>query len=80
MFYTSKIPNFLKFTQETPRVNRNIFGKILRVEYVLLIYFEQTVSFYTQIHSNSSYFVKTYNYSILNLANYTERVIFRVNS
>jgi len=58
MFYTSKIPNFLKFTQETG-VNRNIFGKNLRIEYVLLIHFEQIVSFYTEIHSNSSYFVKT---------------------
>jgi len=79
MFCTSKIPNFPKFTQET-RVNRNIFSKKLRVEYVLLIYFEQSVSFYTQIHSNSIYFVKTYNSSNLKSTNYTEKVIFCVNS
>jgi len=79
MFHTNKIPNFLKFTQET-RVNRNMFGKKMRVEYVLLIYFEQIDSFYTQIYSNSTYFVKTFNYSILNSPKYTERVIFSVNS
>merc|ERR1712223_1808776 len=35
MFYTSTIPNFLKCTRET-LVNRSIFGKKMRVKYVLL--------------------------------------------
>ena len=43
---------------------------------VILIYFEQIASFYSQIHSNSSYFVKTYNYCSLN---YKEQVILCVN-
>ena len=50
------------------------------MEDILLIYFEQIVSFWTQIQTNSSYFVNTYNSSCLTSANNTERVIFQVNS
>ena len=50
------------------------------MEDILLIYFEQIVSFWTQIQTNSSYFVNTYNNSCLTSATNTERVIFQVNS
>ena len=45
MFYTGKILNMLHFTQEK-LVNRDSFGNNLRMEDVLLIYFEQIVSFF----------------------------------
>ena len=37
-------------------------------------------SFNTQIHSNSNNFVKTCTYSMLNLANHTEKLISWINS
>ena len=43
MFYTSKIPNFLILPEK--RVSRNIFGKEIKNEVVLLIHFEQIASF-----------------------------------
>ena len=46
------------------------------MEDALLIHFEQIVIFSTQIQTNSSYFVKSYNISSLNKANYTERLLF----
>ena len=62
--------------QEIKRLNRDIFGKEIIWEGVLLMYSVQPVNFYSLSHSNSSYFVKIYNNSCLNLANYTERVFF----
>ena len=50
MFYTGKIPNFLNFTREKG-VKVNIFGKIMIIEDVLLIYFEQIVIFCAPICS-----------------------------
>ena len=47
------------------------------MEDILLLHFEQIVSFWTQIQTNPSYFV---NNSCLTSANNTERVIFQVNS
>ena len=44
MFYKSKIFDCLDFNREK-RVNRTIFGETFRMEDVLLIYFEQIVSF-----------------------------------
>ena len=69
MSYTRKILIFLYFTQEK-QVNRDIFGKNMRMEDVLLIYFEQF--FPTQIQTKSTCFLKSYNISSLNWANYTE--------
>ena len=43
MFYTSKIPNFLILPEK--RVSRNIFGKEIKNEVVLLNHFEQIASF-----------------------------------
>ena len=62
IFYTSKIPKKINFTREKC-VNREILGQKLGIENVLLIYFEQIVSFcvhlFTQIQTHSSSFVKT---------------------
>ena len=69
-------PHFFYFTQEKRR-NCNFFGTILRMEDVLLIFFEQIASL-CQI--NPSYFVITYNNSGLIPTNYTDRVIFCVTS
>ena len=44
IFYTSYLPNFLNFTWEK-RVKRDFFGQELRMEDVLLIYFEQIFIF-----------------------------------
>ena len=58
-----------QFFLQEKRVDHDIFGKQMRMECVLFFYFEQVVSFYTQIKSNSSYFVTTFNNSTLNSAN-----------
>ena len=50
IIYTSRIPKFFNFTWEV-RVNRDIFGKKMKMENILLIYFEQIVSFCTQIQA-----------------------------
>ena len=50
----------------------------LRMEDVLLIFW--TIFFSTKIQTNSSHFVKYYNISTLKTANYTERLIFYVDS
>ena len=47
LFPNSQIFNF---TREE-RVNRDIFGKKMKMENILLIYFEQIVSFCTQIQT-----------------------------
>ena len=62
MFYTSEIPNPFQFSPKKKRVNRDIFGKKLRTEDVLLIFFEQIVIFCalsTPIQTLTSYFMKT---------------------
>ena len=64
-FYTSKILNGLEVTRQKC-VNHDIFGSNFRMEDVLLIYFEQIVIFPTQIQTNSSSFVESYNISSLN--------------
>ena len=79
MFYTSKILNGLEVTRQKC-VNHDIFGNNLRMEDVLLIYFEQIVIFPTQIQTNSSSFVESYNISSLNMAIYTERKKNHINS
>ena len=72
IFYTSKIPKFFNFSREK-RVNRDIFVKNLRIEEALLImYFEQIVSFYANTKSFHFFCEK----SSRNLANFTDRVIF----
>ena len=50
MFYISEIPKFYL----RKRVNRDIFGQELRMKKVLLIYFEQIVSFCAIIYSNTN--------------------------
>ena len=53
-----------------------IFSQKLRIEEASLIYFEQIIIFLnSNKKTNSNYFVKTFNISSLNSANYTERVI-----
>ena len=57
----SKIPKFFNSTREK-RIYRDIFGQKLRMGDVLLIHFEQIVSFVrlsTQILTHSSWFEKT---------------------
>ena len=55
---TWKLSNVLH--QQNPKIlKRNIFGKTLRIDDILLIFFEQTVSLCTQIKSNSNNFVKS---------------------
>ena len=66
---------FPNFTQEKS-VNRDIFGQELRIEDVLLIYFEQIVSFCAIIYSNTNSPQLFCENSSLNLANFTDRVIF----
>ena len=65
MFYTSKIPKLSYFK----RVNYNLFDNFFRIADVLLIHFEQIVTFCIQIQTNSNHFVKTYNNSCPNLLN-----------
>ena len=48
------------------RYIHNMFGKKLRVEDVLLIYFDQIYNFCTQIQTNSNYFVNNNNIFRLN--------------
>ena len=55
MFNTSKILNFLDFTQEKG-VNCDIFGKNLRMEVVLLVYVEQIVISYFYSNTNKLQF------------------------
>ena len=52
MFYTSKIPICFSFTRRK-HVDCDIYNRKLKMEDVLLIYYEQIVSFYTQIQTNS---------------------------
>ena len=74
IFYTSKIPNFLNYTREK-RVDRNIFGNTLRIEDVLVIYFEEHVSICAIIYSNTNSLKVFHENSGVNLANFTDRVI-----
>ena len=66
----------VNFTCET-RINRDIFGQI---EDVLLIYFQQIDSFCAIMYSDSNSLKLLCEKSSLNLANFTNRVIFRVKS
>ena len=62
-------------------VDLDIFGKKLRMEYVLLTYCWTNWQFFSNhIHTNSIWFVYCYYISGLNSANCTKRVIFCVNS
>ena len=72
IFYTSKI----EIKQFFPRkcVNRNIFGQQLRMEDVLLIYFEQNVSFCAIIYSKTKSLQLFYESSSRNSANFKGRV------
>ena len=60
--------------------HREIFGQNLRMGYVLLIYFEQIVSFCAIFYSNTNSLQLFCENSNLNSANFTERVFFCVNS
>ena len=77
--HTSKVLYCLDFTREK-RVNRDIFDKNLRLEAVLFICFEQTVSFFYSKQTNSTCFVKRCTTSRLNQANHSERVFYCVSS
>ena len=48
MFYTNKISEFFNYTQDD-----DIFGKKMRIEDVIHVYFEQIVSFCVIIYSNT---------------------------
>ena len=76
MFCTGKIPHFLNYAREK-RVNCD-----MRLEDVLLylFYFEQIVSFCATIYSKTNLGQLFCDTSSLNLANFTELVIFRVTS
>ena len=74
MFCTSKIPNFSKFYPRKTRKSR-YFWQQLRIENVLLIYFEQIVNFCAIIYSNTNSVQLFCENSCLNLANFTELVI-----
>ena len=78
MFYTRMILKFFNFTRKKC-VNRDIFCQKLRMEDVLLIYFEQIVSFCAINYSNTNSLSLHCEISRLNLANFTERLIFCVN-
>ena len=56
MFYTGKILSLLDFTREK-HVNRYIFGKKMWMRDVLLVYFEQIVTFCAEMQTNFNYFV-----------------------
>ena len=56
MFYISNIIESFNFTRK-------------KTQHLLLIHFEQIVTFCIQIQTNSNYFVKTYNNSCPNLLN-----------
>ena len=76
---TCKIPRIFNFTRKK-RVYRNIFGKKLRTEYVLLIYFQQFISFCAFIYSNTNSHQLFCENSYLNLANLAIFVNHCVNS
>ena len=75
--YTTKIAKFLNFTLEK-QVDLDIFGPEMKNEDVLLIYFEQIVSFCAIIYPNTNSLKLFSENSSLNLANF--RVVFHVNS
>ena len=72
-FTWARFPSF-KFTQEK-RINRNIFGKQLRMDDVSLIYCNNCKFLHSKL-LQLQIFCELYYYSCLNLANYTEIVIF----
>ena len=78
-FTPARFPILLNFTQKK-RENRNIFGKKLRTEYVLLIYFQQFISFCAFIYSNTNSRQLFCENFYLNLANLAIFVNHRVNS
>ena len=49
MFYTNKISEFFNYTQDY-----DIFGKKMRIEDIIHVYFEQIVSFCVIIYSNTN--------------------------
>ena len=61
------------------RINRDIFGEKFRIKDVLFIYFEQIVSLFANVHSNTKSLQLFWEKSRLNLANFTEKVILRVH-
>ena len=79
IFYTSKILKFLNFTRGK-RVNRDIFGQDLTTENVFFIPFEQIVSVCALMYLDSNSLKLLCENSSLNLANFTNRVIFRMKS
>ena len=77
IFITSKIPKLLNFTQEK-RVNRSIFGQTLKMEDVLVIFFEQKSPF---VHCVLKYKLAPYVHmfnenSSMNSAHFTGRNFF----
>ena len=77
-FVKSFTPITLKTSKSYPKksVNRDNFGKQLRIENLLLIYFEQIVSLSAIIYSNTKSFHLFCENPGLNLANFSDRVIF----
>ena len=67
----SKIPKFFNSTRKK-RIYRDIFGQKLRMGDVLLIYFEQIVSFCAIIYLNTNSLQLFWEDSSLNLANFTD--------
>ena len=63
------------FTRENC-ANYNIFWQKLRVENVLLLYLEQIVSFWAVIFSNTNSLKLFYENPSLNMAIFTDRLIF----
>ena len=78
MFYTIEISEHFIITPKK-RVNRVISGEKLRIKELLFIYFEQIVSLFANVYSNTKSFPLLWEKSRLNLVNFTEKVIFCVN-
>ena len=75
IFNTTSLPKMFNFMREKCG-HREIFGQNLRMGYVLLIYFEQIVSFCAIFYSNTNSLQLFCENSNLNSANFTERVFF----
>ena len=77
-FNTSKIANYFNFNRRKC-VSRDLFWPKIENGECFTHLFWTIFTFCTQLQTNSSHFVKTYNISSLNSANYAVRLIFWVN-
>ena len=76
IFHTSIFQKF-SILPETKRANRGIFGQNLKLQDVLLTYFEQIVSFCAFTYSKTNSLKLFYENSSLNSTNFTDRVCLR---